>query len=120
MKDFLNFLLALACTVLLARWIYLSLRLWMVYRRELPTHSTGRTGKFYQKTRYLHWLTTVEPNRSSHHHSSAIWSRPPSIRAQLPGMKTIPPTTTPDPQTGRRPRSQDEEIAGHPHRTRDH
>jgi hypothetical protein len=120
MKDLLDFLLALLCAVLLARWIYLSVQLWMAYRRELPAHSPIRVSKFYQKPRSMRWLNTNEFTHPNHHRSMPVGNRPPFIRAQLAGMKTISPTAIPDPQTGRRPRPQDKEIAGHSHRAHEH
>lgn len=67
MKYLLNFLLALICAVLLARWIYLSLKLWMLYRHELPGHIPTNISKFHQKPRPMHWLFVPDHVHPIHH-----------------------------------------------------
>lgn len=77
MNEVLDLFLAIVCAVLLIRWIYLSVHLFIVYQNA-PQHPhpsiivQSTTSKFYQKKRRLHWFLR-EPDINLSRRKSALY-----------------------------------------------
>ena len=72
MKTFLDITLITVCVILLARWIYEGVRLYLVYRQDKQTPKLQTaSSRFHQKERKVVWLaptTKMLSNTMPHSH----------------------------------------------------